>query len=99
MTTFLACGLILAGVGFYLAGTVGLLRFPDVYSRLHALTKADNTGLGLLALGVALLAGSPRLALLIALVWLVAIIAASVACHLIAGYALQVDECGDEDDR
>lgn len=99
MTTFLACVLILAGVGFYLAGTVGLLRFPDVYSRLHALTKADNTGLGLLALGVALLTGSPRLALLIALVWLVAIIAASVACHLIAGYALQVGESGDEDDR
>ncbi|HEX9168314.1 MAG TPA: monovalent cation/H(+) antiporter subunit G, partial [Roseiarcus sp.] len=32
---------IAAGVLFFLAGTVGLLRFPDALSRLHALTKAD----------------------------------------------------------
>jgi multicomponent Na+:H+ antiporter subunit G len=34
-----------AGVFFFLAGTVGLVRFPDPLSRLHALTKADNLGL------------------------------------------------------
>ena len=36
-----------------LAGTVGLLRFPDPLSRLHALTKADNLGLGLIVLAIA----------------------------------------------
>ena len=36
------------GVFFFLAGTVGLLRFPDTLTRLHALTKADNLGLGLI---------------------------------------------------
>ena len=41
-----------ASVFFFLAGTVGLLRFPDALSRLHALTKADNLGLGLIALGL-----------------------------------------------
>ena len=40
--------LIVSGLGFYLAGSIGLLRLPDLYSRLHALTKADNLGLGLL---------------------------------------------------
>ena len=35
-----------------LAGTVGLLRFPDALTRLHALTKADNLGLGLIVLGL-----------------------------------------------
>ena len=39
--------LLIAGGVFFLAGTLGLLRFPDVYTRLHALTKADNVGLGL----------------------------------------------------
>jgi multicomponent Na+:H+ antiporter subunit G len=34
-----------AGAFFFLAGTVGLLRFPDSFTRLHALTKADNLGL------------------------------------------------------
>ncbi len=41
-----------AGAFFFLAGTVGLLRFPDALSRLHALTKADNLGLGLVVLGL-----------------------------------------------
>jgi multicomponent Na+:H+ antiporter subunit G len=30
-----------AGALFFLAGTIGLLRFPDTLTRLHALTKAD----------------------------------------------------------
>jgi len=41
-----------AGVFFSLVGTVGLLRFPDTLTRLHALTKADNLGLGLVVLGL-----------------------------------------------
>ncbi|WP_132391014.1 monovalent cation/H(+) antiporter subunit G [Novosphingobium sp. PhB165] len=44
--------LVSMGVVFFLAGTVGLLRFPDALSRLHALTKADNLGLGLVVIGL-----------------------------------------------
>ncbi|MCC5812588.1 MAG: monovalent cation/H(+) antiporter subunit G [Ectothiorhodospiraceae bacterium] len=80
--------LLLTGLLFYLAGTVGLLRFPDVYSRLHAITKADNVGLGLLCLGIALLSSSWGIAALLALVWLLAIGAATVGCHLIARHSL-----------
>ena len=47
-----------AGVFFFFAGTVGLLRFPDSLTRLHALTKADNLGLGLVVLGLLPRAGS-----------------------------------------
>ena len=43
---------ILAGCVFFIAGTAGLLRFPDSASRLHALTKADHLGLGLIVLGL-----------------------------------------------
>ena len=46
---------IVSGAFFYLAGTVGLLRFPDAYTRLHALTKADNLGLALVVLGLLLI--------------------------------------------
>jgi hypothetical protein len=49
-----------AGASFFLAGTVGLLRFPDALTRLHALTKADNLGLGLVVLGLLPQAGSLR---------------------------------------
>jgi multicomponent Na+:H+ antiporter subunit G len=40
------------GAFFFFAGTAGLLRFPDSLTRLHALTKADNLGLGLVVLGL-----------------------------------------------
>jgi multicomponent Na+:H+ antiporter subunit G len=41
-----------AGAFFFMAGTVGLLRFPDALTRLHALTKVDSLGLGLIVLGL-----------------------------------------------
>ena len=79
---------LLAGAGFYLAGTLGLLRFPDALSRLHALTKADNVGLLLVCVGLALLSGSLRQAALLLLVWLLALLAATVSAHVIARRAL-----------
>lgn len=65
----LSAVLLLAGSLFFFAGTVGLLRFPDVYSRLHALAKADNLGLGCVLLGLALQADSLAVALKLLLIW------------------------------
>lgn len=83
-----SAGLVLAGAGFFLAGTVGLLRFPDVLCRLHALTKADNVGLGLVILGLALRSGSPLAAARLLLVWLFVLVATAAASNLMAGTAL-----------
>jgi multicomponent Na+:H+ antiporter subunit G len=83
----LAFILLLAGCLFYLAGTVGLLRFPDVYCRLHALTKADNLGLMLVCSGLALLSGSWRVSALLGFIWLLGLLAATVSAHLIARHA------------
>jgi multicomponent Na+:H+ antiporter subunit G len=85
---------LLAGLGvvFFIGGTVGLLRFPDVHSRLHALTKADNLGLGLIALGLVLQADSVALALKVILVWLLALLAAATVTQLIARTAMTEDD-------
>ena len=64
-----------AGILFFLAGVVGLLRFPDAMTRLHALTKADNVGLGLVVAGLLPQAGSPLEALKLVLVWLTVLLA------------------------
>ncbi|TFZ05045.1 Na+/H+ antiporter subunit G [Ramlibacter rhizophilus] len=80
--------LLAAGLLFFLAGTVGLLRFPDVHSRLHALTKADNLGLGFIALAMALQSESAWQALKLMLVWLLALLAAATAAQLVARSAL-----------
>ena len=79
--------LLLSGAFFFLAGTVGLLRFPDVYTRLHALTKVDNLGLGLIVLGLMLQAGSIAQVVELALIWLLALAASATAAHLIADSA------------
>jgi multicomponent Na+:H+ antiporter subunit G len=83
-----------AGAFFFFAGTVGLLRFPDAPSRLHALTKADNAGLGLLVLGLILQAGSVAVALKLLLIWLLALVASATSCYLIAGNAAKDDQHG-----
>lgn len=87
--------LLLAGCGFYLAGTVGLLRFPDVHCRLHALTKADNLGLMLVCAAMAIQSGSLRTSLLLLITWGFALMAATVSAYLIARHARErapVDE-------
>jgi multicomponent Na+:H+ antiporter subunit G len=87
MTDILASVLIIAGLFFYLAGSIGLLRLPDLYSRLHALTKADNLGLGLLAAGLALQAQDLLSALKLLLIWLAVLAASAASAHLIARHA------------
>lgn len=75
--------LCLAGAFFFLAGTIGLLRFPDSQSRLHALTKADNLGLGLIILALVIASGSLAVALKVILIWLLALVASSSICFLL----------------
>lgn len=79
--------LLVAGAAFLFAGTVGLLRFPDVYTRLHALAKADNLGLGLTVLGLLLRADSVAAALKLVLAWLLVITASAVVSFLVASHA------------
>lgn len=81
--------LIVAGALFFLAGTLGLLRFPDVYTRLHALTKADNVGLGFIVFGLVLQADSLTTALLLVFIWLLVMLAGASGGQLIARAALQ----------
>ena len=78
---------VCAGGFFFLAGTVGLLRFPDPLCRLHALTKADNLGLGLVVLGLLFQSASPLAGLKLVGVWLLALLAGATVTQLIAHIA------------
>jgi multicomponent Na+:H+ antiporter subunit G len=78
---------ITAGGVFFLAGTVGLLRFPDPLTRLHALTKADNLGLGLVVLGLLPRADGPLGAFKLVLIWLLVLVAGATVSQLIARVA------------
>jgi multicomponent Na+:H+ antiporter subunit G len=73
-----------AGAFFFLAGTVGLLRFPDPLTRLHALTKADNLGLGLVVLGLLPRAESLSGGLKLLCVWLLVLLSGATVSQIIA---------------
>ncbi|HEY2750823.1 monovalent cation/H(+) antiporter subunit G [Phenylobacterium sp.] len=72
------------GAFFFLAGSVGLLRFPDTLTRLHALTKADNLGLGLVVIGLLPQAGSLRAGLELICIWLLVLLSGATISQLIA---------------
>ena len=89
VTEILTSLLLIAGAIFFFAGTVGLLRFPDVYTRLHALTKADNVGLGLMVAGLSLQAESWTVVGKLLLIWLLVLLASASVAHLVAKAAQQ----------
>lgn len=94
----LSVGLVLVGLAFFLAGTIGLLRFPDLLTRIHALTKADNLGLGFVVLGLLLQVESIMEGLKLILIWLLALAAAATAGYLIANDAIESTRRGRADD-
>jgi multicomponent Na+:H+ antiporter subunit G len=75
---------VLAGGFFFFVGSLGLLRFPDAFTRLHALTKADNLGLGLVVLGLLPQMGSWFAGLKVLSIWLLVLLSASIVSQLIA---------------
>ena len=78
-----------AGAFFFLAGTVGLLRFPDSLTRLHALTKVDNLGLGLVVLGLLPQANGLLGGLKLVSIWLLVQLSGAIVTQLIAGAVRQ----------
>ncbi|MGI6604418.1 MAG: monovalent cation/H(+) antiporter subunit G [Firmicutes bacterium] len=84
MMSLLIALLLGSGLFFSFAGTVGLLRLPDVYCRLHATTKCDTLGAGLVLLAV-MISGRPlsqivKLLLILIFIW----VANPTAAHILA---------------
>jgi multicomponent Na+:H+ antiporter subunit G len=83
MRDVLTVVLLISGALFFTAGTVGVLRFPDTASRLHALTKADNVGLGLLMASLAVHADA-AVAAKLALIWVLVLLSSTTTAQLLA---------------
>ena len=90
MTDLFTILAVSAGAVLFLAGTLGLLRFPDTLTRLHALTKVDNLGLGLVVLGL-----MPQLGWLAALkllaVWLLVQLSGAIVTQIL-GHSVSGEE-------
>ena len=79
----LSAVLMLTGVALALAAAVGLLRFPDVFSRMHAATKPATLGLLLVTVGAALRMDDGGDAVKLLLVAAFQFLTAPVAAHMI----------------
>jgi multicomponent Na+:H+ antiporter subunit G len=80
--------LVLAGCFFTIVGAVGLVRMPDVYTRMHAASVTDTLGVGLLLLGFMLHAGWSLVLLKLAFLFLLFFLVSPVATHALANAAL-----------
>jgi len=99
LADLLTAALVTGGLFFFVAGSVGVVRFPDTHTRLHALTKADNLGLGLIVLGLLFQVDGVWTGARIVLVYVLAVIAAGTSAQLLARAALIEERrrTGDED--
>tara|TARA_R100001129_G_C5127168_1_gene191984 strand:+ start:106 stop:414 length:309 start_codon:yes stop_codon:yes gene_type:complete len=79
--------LMISGAVFFASGALGLLRFPDIFTRLHAVTKTDTLGLGLLSMGLAIQSASWLVGVQLLLIWLLAMASAAVNGQLLARYS------------
>ncbi|HSB03970.1 MAG TPA: monovalent cation/H(+) antiporter subunit G [Thermodesulfobacteriota bacterium] len=77
----LAILLISAGTFFFFTSTVGLLRFPDFYSRMHATGKGDTLGILLSLVGLAFLSGWSLTSLKILFIAVFVFITSPTATH------------------
>jgi multicomponent Na+:H+ antiporter subunit G len=84
MTDWLTAILWLAGSAFALLAAVGVLRMPDVFTRMQASTKASTLGLGCLLIGAALQLGDLAAFVRVACIGAFALLTTPVAGHVIA---------------
>lgn len=90
MSDIITAGLLLIGSAFMLLGGVGVLRMPDLFTRMQAATKAATLGVGCMLLAVAVHFGNLAVTTRCLLVSAFVFLTAPVAAHVIARAAYSV---------
>ena len=91
MKTLIITCLLISGALFMLVAAVGVVRFPDLFTRMHAATKAASFGIGQIMLAVAFYFGKGWVYLEATLIIIFIFITAPVASHMIARAAYFMD--------
>jgi multicomponent Na+:H+ antiporter subunit G len=75
---------IVFGLFFMFVGSIGLIRLPDFYTRLHATSKTDTLGIGLIFIGLMFFAGPTQATLKLLLIIAFIFFTSPVSAHAIA---------------
>jgi multicomponent Na+:H+ antiporter subunit G len=74
---------LLSGIFFFLVGTIGILRFPDIYTRAHSSAKCDTLGTVFTLLGLCIYNGfdavTLKIIVIIGFIW----VTSPTATHII----------------
>lgn len=76
------------GIFFIVTGSLGVLRMPDVYCRLHAAGMTDTMGAGFILLGLSFQAGLTLVTVRLVLIYMFLLITSPIATHALARAAL-----------
>jgi multicomponent Na+:H+ antiporter subunit G len=79
---------IVGGLFFMIVGTIGVLRMPDVFTRMHAAGMTDTMGAGLLILGMCLQAGLGLVLVRLVLVYVFLMFTSPISSHAVTRAAL-----------
>jgi multicomponent Na+:H+ antiporter subunit G len=80
--------LLLAGGAFCVIGSIGLVRMPDFFTRMHAASVTDTLGAGLMLLGLMLQAGFTLVTVKLIVLGLLIFFTSPTATHALAQAAL-----------
>jgi multicomponent Na+:H+ antiporter subunit G len=83
---------LIVGTIFFFIGTIGVLRFFDLYTRLHALSKIDNIGLGFVAIGSMCHADSLFIALKLLLIWVLVLLSSATISYILSSHSNMTGE-------
>lgn len=84
----LSWALISAGSFFVIVGAIGVYRFPDFWTRLHAASVAESAGLILLLTGMMVQAGWGLIAVKLLIIGVFLFITGPTSTHAVANAAL-----------
>jgi multicomponent Na+:H+ antiporter subunit G len=79
--------LAVAGAVLSIVGALGVLRFPDVYTRIHAASITDTGGATLILIGLSLIAGWSMETLKLVVAWFLLLLTTPVAAHALGNAA------------
>jgi len=90
ITNVITVVFLLVGAFFMLAGTIGFVRFPDFYSRMHATGKCDTLGEGLMLVALIVYGGATFVSVKILFLIMFILFANPTSTHAIAKAAYDV---------
>jgi multicomponent Na+:H+ antiporter subunit G len=79
---------VLGGVFFMVTGSIGVIRMPDVYCRLHSAGMTDTMGAGFILVGMCFQSGVSLITARLIIIWALLLVTSPVATHALARAAL-----------